>query len=103
MASLKILWRYSHEVFSSCTAKILCPFIVVCVYRMRAHRKCAGDLHADAGEPEGARVVSGRKVRLVHSLGRVQRAGQRRMDHGNAARQPYGLREAAEFFQSNEV
>ena len=65
--------------------------------------KRAGDVHAHTGKFKSARVVSGREVRFVHSLGRVQRVGRRGMDHGNEAHQSHRLRKAAGIFQSHEV
>src|SRR6516164_5429635 len=63
----------------------------------------ARDLYTCAGKPQGARVVPGREVRFVHSLGGVQRAGRRRMGDGNPAHQPGRLREATELLQSPPV
>src|SRR5437868_4937388 len=41
----------------------------------------ARDLYAYEGKPQGARMVPGREVRVVHSLGGVQRAGRRSEEH----------------------
>src|SRR5205807_1369762 len=56
----------------------------------------ARDLYAYEGKPQGARMVPGREVRVVHSLGGVQRAGRRGMGNGNPAHQPHRLRKAPE-------
>src|SRR5439155_2074937 len=63
----------------------------------------ARDLYAYEGKPQGARMVPGREVRVVHSLGGVQRAGRRGMGNGNPAHQPHRLRKAPELLQSPQV